>query len=179
MDAEMLRLLAVAALATLGACAAPPIQFSAPYNPSEAAFSRMPGQRMITGQAMLRQIGGGVVTCAGGTVELAPDTTYWRARVTAVYGNPERGYNPVLGGRTITPNPLPEALAELRKATCNAQGNFVFKDVPPGSYFVLSSVTWQAVTAGFAGPVLQVQGGHLAQHINVADRDVSDLVLTY
>jgi hypothetical protein len=79
------------------------------------------GNNTIKGQAFLRQQGGGVVTCAGSEVLLVPDTPYFREMITILKSGkrPAGEMDPV--GKSI-----------IRRSRGDAQGNFIFNEVPDG-----------------------------------------------
>jgi hypothetical protein len=57
------------------------------FDPRGAAHIHQEGNNTITGEAFLRQNGGGVVTCAGYDVRLVPNTPYASKRMYVIYGN--------------------------------------------------------------------------------------------
>lgn len=89
------------------------------------------GKYTITGQAFLqRKGGGGVVTCAGHQITLAPNTAFFREMVE-VYRN------------VRFPDVDPGLYKNYyRRATCNAQGDFAFENVPSLPWFVVSDAAW-------------------------------------
>jgi hypothetical protein len=102
------------------------------------------GEARIRGQAFLRQRGGGVVTCAGSVVALAPATEYFSSiRSGNLFLVPYKG----------------EAEKFMRTTQCDAQGNFVFEGLPPGRYFVTTSVGWTVAD--------QPQGGSLVKTVQI------------
>lgn len=167
----------VALLLLLAACAPPPITVTATYNPDEAAFSRQTGSRTVSGQAFLRQAGGNVVTCAGEEVFLTPSTNYARERIAALYGNLSSGYNPITGGRRVTTQDqfYTQYRSDSRKTNCDAQGNFLFRDVPPGDYFLLTTVRWIVPRNEY---ITNQEGGGLMKAVSVRGTDVTNLILT-
>lgn len=156
----------------LTGCALPqqkPITIHAPFNVGEAGALTRPGVNMISGSALIRQNGGGVVTCAGLPILLVPQTAYARERVTAIYGNAQRGYNPVTRRITFTPDPS-TYMQMTRETLCDAQGNFSFPDVADGSFYVISVINW---TVGYAA-----QGGSLMQAVSVNGGQSQQIVLS-
>jgi hypothetical protein len=81
------------------------------------------GVNTIAGSALIRQLNGGVVTCAGQRVALIPVTAYSIERFNAIYGNDIRGFNPV--GKKFKFEPDYPEYTKLQKETiCDAQGFF-------------------------------------------------------
>lgn len=110
-----------------------------PFNAEDAAFINNPGSARVEGQGFMRQRGGGVVTAAGETVELVPVTPYSEARIAAIYQGAK--INRTTIGIEDSP---PDYDIYKRRTTANAQGDFIFEDVPPGQYFVTTAVQWMA-----------------------------------
>jgi hypothetical protein len=159
----------------LTGCAAPPPPptIQSTFDPREAEFARQPGNGVITGQAFLRQQGGGVVTCAGSEVTLAPVTTYSQERANIIYGNAIRGFRPA-SQDAIFPLRLPEPpsdfMESLRLSTCDAQGKFRFDAIPPGQYFLATRVIWRVGSVP--------NGGALMRRITVTPGQSQDIILS-
>ena len=159
----------------LTGCAAPPPPptIQSTFDPREAEFARQPGNGVITGQAFLRQQGGGVVTCAGSQVALAPVTTYSQERTNIIYRNNIRGFRSASQDAIFPlrlPDPPPAFTENMRFSTCDAQGKFRFDAVPQGQYFLATRVTWQVGSVP--------QGGNLMQRVTVAPSQSQDVILT-
>ncbi|MDQ6996926.1 MAG: hypothetical protein Q9M82_05625, partial [Mariprofundus sp.] len=60
------------------------VQLTQTYNPADQNKYVVSGQNTITGQAFLRQQGGGTVTCAGSHVVLFPATPFWKELVSTL-----------------------------------------------------------------------------------------------
>lgn len=115
--------------APMGAMVAVPMQNRT--GAAEQAFKGY-GPATITGQAFLRQRGGGVVTCGGMPVLIVPATAYFRE----MFEINHRGESPI-GGQA--------AVGEFGiKTTCDAQGNFTFDRIQKGEWIVSVMVNWQA-----------------------------------
>lgn len=154
----------------LAGCATPkPVPLVASFNAQEARELIKPGVNILSGSALIRQNGGGVVTCAGLPVELFPKTAYATERVKAIYGNTLRGFNSVENQFKFTPD-YPEYIQLSRQTLCDAQGHFEFSDVADGDFFVFSAIVWQAGGAP--------QGGALMQAVSVRGGDSKQLVLS-
>ena len=142
----MMKALAAAAAILLAGCAAQPkpplprLEFSqAEHAPWLAA-----GAASITGQALRRQRGGGVVTCAGERVLLMPATPYMRSVVRRA-----------LGGDTAADGRPPAEAASLLKSTrCDAEGRFRFDGLAPLRWIVATEVTWYSGRYKQGGPII-------------------------
>jgi hypothetical protein len=162
-------ILAFAATITLAGCVAPRTQIavSEPFDEIATRELIRDGAGAVKGSALFRQQGGGVVTCAGFPVSLFPVTPYSRARMVALYGDPDGGYNP---GRNPIFVPDPPAYAALARSTqCDAQGFFKFDRLPAGDFYVAVPILWQIGGAR--------QGGFLSTRIVLKEGEAREIVL--
>lgn len=95
-----------------------------------------PAVGAITGQAFLRQQGGGVVTCAGGAVIALPSTYYFRFLLDHSKRIAAQGLQVASTANELT-----------RRTTCDAQGSYAFANLPAGEWIVVTEVQW---TVGYA-----------------------------
>ena len=125
------------------------VNLSSKFDPAEAKFILTDGNATITGQAFLRQSGGGVVTCAGSTVYLIPRTKYASERMQHLYGGTLGGVNYGSNSKSV---PDYFVFTELTRQTqCDAQGNFEFSSVPSGKFYVSTNVEWVVARARQGG----------------------------
>lgn len=130
-------------------------------------YSALPasGTGVVEGQAFLKTRGGDVKTAAGSVVLLNPVTSYSNQWYEINY---------------ILQKPLTEADPRLQKyettKTADAEGRFKFTNVPPGEYYVVSKVTWEAPT-GYQG-AMETQGGIVAKRITVKNSETTEIVVT-
>lgn len=155
----LLPLISVIIVTTLAGCAVE-IETTSKFDPVEAAYINTQGSATITGQAFMRQMGGGVVTCAGNEVDLIPAVTFSKERITKIYGNVTGGRVGALTGRSAT-GVDPRYFSMKRIAICDAQGNFQFDRVANGDYYLFSYVTWAVPGSMFP------EGGSTAKLIQV------------
>jgi hypothetical protein len=166
-------ILAVAASAALTGCVEKQtLNMSQSFDRNEVSwYENAKGTADITGSALIRQQGGGVVTCAGNQVNLIPKSLYAIERMNFLYGNTVKGYlnaNQIQWKEIATTD---DAYLKLSKQVlCDAQGYFKFKDVPKGDYFLTTAIVWQVNT-------YFKEGGYLMATVSVDDADV-DVVLT-
>lgn len=164
--------IAILAVALLSAgCATAPTQITinAPFDAAETTSLMAPGKNTITGSALIRQQGGGIVTCAGNPVMLIPATAYARERMAAIYGSGALARPSA--ARTFTPDP-PLYSATTRQTMCNAQGFFKFEDVADGHFFLVTRIIWTA------GRYNTQQGGFVLGRATVSAGRTTEVTIT-
>jgi hypothetical protein len=131
----------------LSACttAEPPLDPNAPldiaYSDTEFRRYERPGDAAIAGQAFLHDQGD-TIACTGQPVLLFPRT---------------RSFERVVELARMNAHPmLPETAdprfnAVTRRATCDTEGNFIFKGLPRAKWYVFTRVRWSAGDAGMQG----------------------------
>lgn len=134
---------------------AAPIEF----NPGVHALYKASGSATIEGQAFLRQQGGGVVTCAGSEVLLAPATAFYRAAIV----DPKFIYGATASLMSA------DAKALIHETMCDATGNFTFSGVAAGVWVVITDVSW--VAAG------RREGGALVKEVEVPRMGTLKLII--
>lgn len=158
---------ALAAMVT--GCAPRVVNLSSSFDVGQAGRMTQKGVNIITGSALIRQQGGGVVTCAGLPVSLIPSTAYADERIRVLYGNNLRGYSSV--NQAVRFQPDPSTFYQLTKDTvCDAQGNFQFLNVADGTFYVVSRITWMV---GYSA-----QGGSIMHQVTVQGGDAKQVVLS-
>lgn len=142
---------------------------------AEAARAQLrPGTGSVDGSALIRQSGGGVVTCAGVRVSLFPDNAYARERMSIIFGSTDSGFYRLanVGKNSQPAGSDPDYMAIIREAVCDPQGKFSFSNLAPGSYFITTSVVWQIPGRVFP------EGGHLMRRVELSDGESTSVVLT-
>lgn len=165
------KFLITAALASLLAgCVMGPktVHLNASFDEAKARSMMQPGNNVITGSALIRQNGGGVVSCAGNIVELIPATPYAIERIQTLYGNSARGFAPSHIRYNFVPDE-PGYHSNRRSEPCDAQGNFEFRNVSDGDFFVITGVHWIVQNIQ--------QGGGLMQRVHVSGGESRRIVL--
>lgn len=148
------------------------VNLTSTFKADEAASILEEGDNTITGNAFLRQNGGGVVTCAGYEADLIPATDYALERINIIYGNAQKGYASVAPYQVKAYDfgDTPSEYSEYkRKTLCDSSGHFKFTNVPDGDYVLTASVIWK---------VQSQQGGHLMQRVAVSGGETKDLIVT-
>lgn len=169
----MYKLLVAVALLAITGCAAPKaVNLRTSFNQSEASKLLEKGANTVKGSALIRQQGGGIVTCAGTTVELVPATQYAQERISAIYNSNDRGYNPIFGGVLIKfDNTDLGYVSSKRETVCDAQGFFKFDNISDGSFFVISIIVWGTDT-------YVKQGGRIMQRVTVSGGETKEIVVS-
>ena len=155
-------LLLVAALATGCAHATGPAARQAAFNEQEYAQYAYAGTGTISGQVMVRAEGGQTRPAEGSQVSLNPVTSY----------STEWWNRTVVGGLNLRSADDREQ-KYLRTALTDAQGRFVFSDLPRGEYFVVAALKTAAAATGTSGPSNSLVG----QRVHLTEGGKVDLVL--
>ena len=129
------------------------IETTVPFNEAEAAYINKTGKATVSGQAFLKRRDGVVVTCAGAEASLFPVTEYAKQRMTAIYGSENGGYRSAYGKRHSKADD-PKYYEYTRETNCDAEGDFEFKGVANGEYYLTSTVIWQISDYYYEGGVL-------------------------
>lgn len=164
----------VAVLALSGCVLNPPtpprlITISAQFDVAEAERMLVRGPNTVKGSALMRQAGGGVVTCAGRPVLLVPATPYANERVVGIYGNSTKGYRPGgTGGLAFQPDE-PGYKKITRTSLCDAQGYFKFDNVADGAFYLVAGISWTVGT--------NPQGGSMFVKVSLAGGETQEVVL--
>jgi hypothetical protein len=134
------------------------------FDPTEYAAYQGTGTGTITGQAFLRQQGGGVVTCAGSPAFAVPATAYTREiAAAAVSGRAAFG----IQGQA----PIGSLGSAKKDSQCDAEGNFEITGLKAGNWIVMSQVSWMV---GYYS-----QGGVVSKEVYVTDGQTQKVILTY
>lgn len=157
------------------ALAAAPVSVEAAFDPAEVAWFAEPGANTIRGNALLRTVGGDVVTCAGLPANLVPVSGYAAERFRLMYGAGAQSGFLAASSRFEFASIDPEYERQTRTIRCDSEGNFTFASLPDGEYFVTALVTWQVPGRW---RVMTREGGYLMQRLRVAGGETREIVLT-
>lgn len=146
-----------------GCVALPPVEMKTRFVGSEHDQYRQQGSGVIVGQGFLRQKGGGVVTCAGSEVFVFPATPFFQEIVGHMISGHRVAFEAM--GKV---DPAYRSIA--KQTQCDAQGNFMFTQLPSGSWYVATEVKW------FVGT--RRQGGSLLTKVSLNDGQRGQLVLS-
>lgn len=138
------------------------------FNAQQAESMLHDGDNTITGNAFMRQQGGGVITCAGSEVSLTPETAYATERIVHIYGNPNEGA--ARKGIIFYPDD-PNYMRLMKTTKCDSQGNFIFENVADGSFYITTVVGW-------VDGQNNTQGGSLMKRVDVKDGQSMKVIMS-
>jgi hypothetical protein len=143
---------------------------SVKFDKAQADKMMMPGKNKISGSALIRQQGGGVVTCAGLDVYMMPATDYAKKWAGVIYGSEKGGYKPTnLQGIEFI-NLDKDFSQSIVAEKCTPSGNFVFNKVADGEFYVFTKINWSA--GGY------IQGGSISKAVIVSGGAEATVVLS-
>ena len=148
-------------------------EISATFDPAEVAWAKEAGSNTITGNAVLRTVGGDAKTCAGLEVNLVPMSSYAKARFDVMYGGLSRGILPASINKQWSSTD-PRYVEAARRTRCDSQGNFIFERIPDGQYYVTAMVVWGVPQQYHTS----TEGGVLMEKITVSGGETKRLILT-
>lgn len=149
-------LCSVAVVIGLDACAGIPGMHNVVFSKADFAQYAGDGPAKLDGAAVGRTRGGKPITCAGYPVYLAPANPYDEDGINRIY--------------TIDAVPLAAgpALTYWRKTACDAQGKFEFVNIPTGTWYVLTSISYEVASPTPANPMAtETQSGFLARKLDL------------
>ena len=174
-------LVAILSSAILMGCAAPKpqpqqkIKLYTLFNKEQAEQQMADGNNTIKGSALMRQVSGGVVTCAGQTISVYPATTYAYERIRNLYGSDTAGTRNAFA---IQNNPDPFETTDVdyqkyqKRTLCDTQGFFKFEKMADGEFFIVSAITWKA------NPNSQFyEGGWMMRKVKLSGGEVKEIVI--
>lgn len=170
------RALAFACTTLLAACAlddARDVRSTNKFDPSDVRWSKALGRNTIFGVARLTANGGKPRTCASLQVRLAPDSDYVRTRIERLYGDNDEGFVDARSAQRLRTQQNVDRSYEsaLKTAVCDPNGNFAFRNLPDGTYYVLAPVVWKNKLGEVA------EGGFYMQRVTVAGGETRTVTL--
>ena len=123
------------------------------------------GNNKIKGSALIRQSGGGVVTCAGNQVSLIPKTEYSTERMLILYRNTNKGYKSLYDQSKPASRDAHYDQLMIKKL-CDGQGYFNFKNVADGEFYIVTGVSWRVGYDSYGGSLMKsvkVNGGETVE----------------
>jgi hypothetical protein len=140
-----------------------PIVERIPFPADEYAALSTAGTGVVSGQGFLKTTIGEVRTAAGSEVSLNPVTSYSQQWYDVGYLQ-----NTGLGVKDSRYDEY------IIRTVADGDGRFTFRNVPPGDYFLNTSIIWH-VPRGY---VLIPQGGYVCEKITVKNGDELNIILT-
>lgn len=131
----------------------------------EDEYTKLPGSGTgtVSGSAFLK-VGGDIKAAAGERVILNPVTSYSKQWYTVSF----------LGNSHLEP-PDKRIDKYIRTKKADAQGRFTFRNVPPGEYYIITVVSWEAPVGSQGAHVSQ--GARLCKIITVKNHEETKVIL--
>jgi hypothetical protein len=159
-DVLMRRLCLLLAALVLAGCNAS----SAPaFDPRAAEIINQAGKGTIEGHAFFRDEKGKVIYAAGEIIRLIPATPYADARFSQLYGSSKYRRAGLLG--LTGGDPDSEYARYSRTTKAESSGRFTFENLAPGSYYVVTQITW------LPDGSLVAQGGSIYERVTLSGKE--------
>jgi len=165
--------------AVLTGCAVPKqqskISLVSVFDKDQAERMMIEGTNSIKGSSLMRQVNGGVVSCAGQIVRLLPATPYAIERMRFIYGSDTSG---TASAMSLQTNPEPFTNTDLdyqrigKTTQCDTQGFFKFEKLSDGEFIVITRIFWKSnPNSAF------YEGGGMMRKIKVQSGEVKEIVI--
>ncbi len=115
----------------------------------------------------------GRITCKNQEVKLIPVSEYSKERMLWLYKSTEEGFRKVEEGeiKFIPDRSIYYSLMKITK--CDENGNFLFKDLPEGEYFIVVNVIWNSPTNG---SLFRKAGGSIMKRIKLKKGEEKEVI---
>ena len=166
----MICMIAASALAVIGSNRAPAsIEIASAFDAQEGAYIHETGEGTVEGRAFVRLWSGDEVPCADKPVLLVPRTALSEERIEHLYGSTrEPGLRRHLEETRKLEAPDSRYREYMRRAPCDEAGEFRFKGIADGAYFVVGGVSWRETIGWVSISMMQpvdVEGGELVKMV--------------
>lgn len=133
-----------------------PITIANKFNNEEVNWFKTKGNGTITGIAKFKSKNGELRFGEEFRIELMPYCLYTEERLSAIYINKNSGYVYIEDGiPKFTPDP--DGYHDTIKTMCNKDGEFEFRNLPAGDYYIIAFMLWEKT------------GGGIMQHIPLSE----------
>ena len=124
--------------------AVPVIKTLSSYDRDQVSSFFLEGTGTIKGIALMTKPDGTLVRCGQFNVSLIPVSNYSTERITNLYGSSSGGINRLSYNRfeKVIDEADPLYLADIKRGLCDERGNFSFKKLPAGEYYVGTRILW-------------------------------------
>lgn len=133
-----------------------PITIVNEFNKEEVNWFKSKGNGTIKGIAKFKSKNGDLRFGEEFRIELMPNCLYTEERLNAIYKNKSSGYVYIEDGiPKFTPDS--EGYHDTIKTMCNKDGEFEFRNLPAGDYYIIAFMLWEKT------------GGGIMQHIPLSE----------
>lgn len=148
-----------------------PVPVMSDFSDEEVGWFKTKGKGIIKGSARFKSKTGEVRFGNEFRIELMPASRYTEERLHKIYDSKESGYVHLEDGvpRFI---PDPAGYHETMKTMCNEKGEFEFKNLPKGEYYVIAFMIWDQETAANSS---RKTGGGMMQRVSVDGSEVIEM----
>lgn len=135
------------------------------FKDEEVKWFKKDGTASIKGSAKFKSVTGDIRFGKEFRIELNPYSAYTQERLNHIYKNDDSGYVHV---ETGIPKfiPDPEGYHQTRKVMCNENGEFEFKNLPEGDYYVIAFMLWDKT------------GGGIMRHVKLSNNETKVIQMT-
>lgn len=133
------------------------------FNPEEYVKFEGKGTASVIGQAFTKTKGGDVKYGAGNEVKLFPITSY----------STEAWDRAIIGGELLEP-PDERSNKYTKSTIADGAGNFKFKDLPPGDYYIYCIISWEIPVSS----IMMTTGGIVGSKIKIEENENKEIILT-
>ena len=142
-----------------------PAEPTVAFNNADFQNFKGPGTAAIKGHAFLTIYNDNVVLASGDEVDLTPATPYTKQR-----------FSMAQSGRTVA-SPDPGLARYIRTTVADDEGNFMFRNVPPGEYILACTITWE-VPSEYLLHAYKTKSETVLATATVADGEIARVTLT-